>query len=447
MVRELHWSPSLDNLARKSKVPERFLKQGYSFIPQIFKDDEGLDISPQYSSYLSRAVSASFTAKESFRKHFDAWRKLYGVGTSSISGIQVLGYLGYCHRIIKVKINEKSPSAVVRGLSLERDQIHYTNNGSPGKGYRLGDVLEDIVNKTRALLRNNLPRGIKTENKQVAIQKDHKDKIRTKRYSPLPEPDKTPINDIWTRYKKNPTTRDRNRIIEHYTSLVHSVAKGLHAKFPSRVDIEDLISDGVLGLMGAIDTFDLSRGVSFEKYSPQRIRGEILDGIRERDWVPRLVRSRTNKVGEMRDQLTLHLGRPPTEDELINGLHMTSKGFNTIRSDVGAVQVFSLSEILSRTDYDKTITPLDNTPDQNVEDPSRRASAKDFFTALSERLHLSRQEKLIIKLYYTEQMTMKQVGPVLGVSESRVSQVHGNVIERAKSNQELRAEYLQPAQV
>lgn len=249
------------------------------------------------------------------------------------------------------------------------------------------------------------------------------------------------IGDVWTAYKKNPTEALRNRLMEHYLPLVKYNAERIHAKLPDEVDVEDLMSAGIFGLMDAIDAFDLDRGVKFETYCAPRIRGAILDELRSMDWVPRLVRSRSNQVDNARKSLEMTLGRAPTDEELAAKLAVSRDEFKKIRKDAGAVGVVSLSRKWFETDSNKDVREIDVLEDARQVNPFtavQRTDLKDLITK-----GLSRAERLIVILYYYEQMTMKEIGVTLDLSESRVSQMHSSILARLKAQLQHRSKELQ----
>ena len=260
---------------------------------------------------------------------------------------------------------------------------------------------------------------------------------------PSPRTDDLPIEDIWAEYKKTGTEKHRNILLEHYLPLVKYNAERIHTKLPDEVDVDDLMSAGIFGLMDAVDAFDLDRGVKFETYCAQRIRGAILDELRSMDWVPRLVRSRTSQVNHARKSLEMQLGRTPTDEEISQKLGVKGEEYAKIRKDAGAVGVVSLSRKWFETDSNKDVREIDVLEDARQPNPFNIAQAGDLKDLMTKGL--SRAERLIIVLYYYEQMTMKEIGLTLDLSESRVSQMHSSILARLKAHlqhrdQELSAE-------
>ncbi len=240
-----------------------------------------------------------------------------------------------------------------------------------------------------------------------------------------------PIEQVWQDYKKSSTEDLRNVLIEHYLHLVKYNAERVHTKLPDEVDVEDLMSVGLFGLMDAISAFDMSRGVKFETYCSPRIRGAILDELRSMDWVPRLVRSRSSQVDHARKSLEMELGRTPTDDELAKKLKVGKDEYTKIRRDAGAVGVVSLSRKWYETDSSKDVREIDVLEDARQVNPLTNAQKGDLKELITRGL--SRAERLIVVLYYYESMTMKEIGVTLDLSESRVSQMHSSILARLKA--------------
>ncbi len=242
-------------------------------------------------------------------------------------------------------------------------------------------------------------------------------------------PEKTDIQQVWRAYKKNQDNkRLRNRLIEEYLPLVRYNAERIWQRLPEGVELDDLISAGVFGLMDAIDAFDLSRGVKFETYCVPRIRGAMLDELRTMDWVPRLVRSKASKLQEATKTLEARLGRHPTENELAEQLGMSLPELEKMLIEANAVNLISLNKKWYETDSYKDVREIDILEDKKGEDPTRRIQKNDLMRLVTRGLN--RNERLIIILYYYEELTMKEIGATLDLSESRVSQMHSSIVQR-----------------
>jgi RNA polymerase sigma factor for flagellar operon FliA len=247
------------------------------------------------------------------------------------------------------------------------------------------------------------------------------------------------IKTAWLQYKLDQNDSSRNELVEHYRHLVRYNAERIHVKLPEEVELDDLVSAGVFGLMDAIRAFDLARGVKFETYCAPRIRGAILDELRSMDWVPRLVRSRAHKLDNASRQLEVELGRAPTRDEIAKRMRVGAKEFEKIAKDASAVGLVSLSRKWFETDSNKDVREIDVLEDKKSLGPLNDVFRKDVQELLTRGL--SRAERLIIVLYYFEEMTMKEIGLSLDLSESRVSQMHSSVLNRLKS-QRTRSEIM-----
>ena len=213
-------------------------------------------------------------------------------------------------------------------------------------------------------------------------------------------------------------------------------AERLHSKLPDKVELDDLISAGIFGLMDAIDAFDPERGVKFETYCSPRIKGSILDELRSMDWVPRLVRARAHQLSKAKHSLEVNLGRKPTEKEIAEELEMNTEEFNRLRRDANAVNLVSLDTRYSDSDGEKDVREIDIVKDIKSENPVTEAQKRDLKNLLTKGL--TRAERLIIVLYYYEEMTMKEIGATLDLSESRVSQMHSSIVARLKAQMNTR---------
>jgi RNA polymerase sigma factor for flagellar operon FliA len=239
------------------------------------------------------------------------------------------------------------------------------------------------------------------------------------------------IGQIWRQFHKTRDNHSRNLLLEYYQPIVKYTAERLHSKLPDKVDVDDLISTGMFGLMDAIDAFDPDRGVKFETYCSPRIRGSILDELRSMDWVPRLVRARAHQLTKVSQSLETELGRKPTEKETAEQLDMDMAEFDRLRKDASAVNVVSLNTKFGEADGEKDIREIDIIKDQKSQDPIIEAQKRDLRSLLTKGL--TRAERLIVVLYYYEEMTMKEIGATLDLSESRVSQMHSSIIARLKA--------------
>ena len=237
---------------------------------------------------------------------------------------------------------------------------------------------------------------------------------------------------VWREFKADQTNKAiRNRLVENYLPLVKYNGERIWARLPDGVELDDLISAGVFGLMDAIKAFDLSRGVKFETYCVPRIRGAMLDELRTMDWVPRLVRSKASKLNEGIRKLEAKLGRTPTEIELAERMELTVPELEKMMSDASAVNLVSLNKKWYETDSYKDVREIDVLEDKKGEDPTKRIQKSDLMRLVTKGLN--RNERLIIILYYYEELTMKEIGKTLDLSESRVSQMHSAIVQRLQA--------------
>jgi RNA polymerase sigma factor FliA len=239
------------------------------------------------------------------------------------------------------------------------------------------------------------------------------------------------INDVWRQFKRQRTEGLRNLLMMEYLPLVKYNSERIYAKLPDEVELDDLIQAGTLGLKDAIESFDPERGVKFETYCAPRIRGAILDELRNMDWVPRLVRSRSGKIDQASRRLEMKLGRAPTNEEIAAYLGVSPAEFDKLMKDSNTVSQVSLSRKWFESDSNKDVREVDVLHDKTSNSPLSELHRKDLKDLITRGL--SRAEKMILVLYYYEEMTMKEIGQTLELSESRVSQMHSSIIARLKT--------------
>lgn len=245
------------------------------------------------------------------------------------------------------------------------------------------------------------------------------------------------IQEVWIQFKKDPENQElRNRLMERYFPLVKYNGERIWQRLPDGVELDDLVSAGVFGLMDAISAFDMDRGVKFETYCVPRIRGAMLDELRTMDWVPRLVRSKASKLSEATKQLEARFGRAPTHAELAEHMGLPVKELEKMTQEANAVGLVSLNKKWYETDSYKDVREIDILEDKKGEDPTRRIQKHDLMRLVTKGLN--RNERLIIILYYYEELTMKEIGATLDLSESRVSQMHSSIVARLQQQLERR---------
>lgn len=242
--------------------------------------------------------------------------------------------------------------------------------------------------------------------------------------------DSQDLKQTWGEFLATRGDAQRNRLVEHYLHLVRFAAERIGAKLPDEVDVDDLMSAGIFGLVDAINAFDPQRGVKFETYCAPRIRGAILDELRSMDWVPRLVRHRAHQLDQVVRTLEVELGRMPSEEEVGQRLGLPRSQLDKLMRDAQAISLVSLSQKLSDAESGREMGEADVLRDEHSLDPIAEAQKNDVKEFI--KRNLSRAERLIIVLYYYEQMTMKEIGATLDLSESRVSQMHSAIIDRLR---------------
>lgn len=238
---------------------------------------------------------------------------------------------------------------------------------------------------------------------------------------------------LWEAHRACPTLESRNRLMEHFFPLVKRTAERVRQRLPENVELDDLVSAGVFGLRDAINGFDPERGVKFATYCTTRVRGAILDELRSNDWVPRLVRSKSTKVERSRRELEVELGRNPTDREFASRLNLSHGEFDELMKESRAVQIGSLSEQWSSAapeDEAAQLRKIDVLEDRRQKAPSERAQRRDLIENVLRGL--TSKERLIVLLYYVEELTMREIGTALGLSESRVCQLHTRIMKRLR---------------
>ena len=254
--------------------------------------------------------------------------------------------------------------------------------------------------------------------------------------------DDIPMPDIWRMYKEDPSEELRNFLIEKFLTLVKYNAERIYKRLPDEVDLQDLMSAGLFGLMDAINAYDLERGVKFETYCAQRITGAILDELRSMDWVPRLVRHRTSKVEAARQQIQMEFGRKASDQEIATKLEIDQNEFIKYKRDSSSVSVTSITRKCYQSEGSRELREIDVIKDEHQTSPVKLIQRQDLKELMTKGL--TRAERLIVVLYYYEGMTMKEIGTTLDLSESRVSQMHSSILARLKAQMQHRMRELEP---
>ncbi|MBM4014046.1 MAG: FliA/WhiG family RNA polymerase sigma factor [Planctomycetes bacterium] len=243
-------------------------------------------------------------------------------------------------------------------------------------------------------------------------------------------PEGPEIEQVWRTYKETSDPNLRNLLIERYLPLVRYISERLLVSLPKSIDVDDLQSAGVFGLMDAIDGFDLERGIKFKTYCTTRIRGSILDELRSQDWVPRLVRLKAHQLAKAWKALEVELGREPTDYEMAEKMGVSLEELSGMVEDASVCNIFSLSEKWDDNDDDDSLEKVEMLEDKASLDPIETLNQKDVLRAITRSL--TKKEKLIIIMYYYEGLTMREIGDVLNLTESRVCQIRSNVMAKLK---------------
>jgi RNA polymerase sigma factor for flagellar operon FliA len=236
---------------------------------------------------------------------------------------------------------------------------------------------------------------------------------------------------LWKEYARTKDDNLRNHFLEKYLPTVRYVGERLMAKLPQSVELDDLVSAGIFGLMQAIDGFDIRRGVKFETYCVNRIRGAILDELRNLDWVPRLVRTKAHKISNAANELKIKLGREPSDAELARELGISISEYDEMVREASAITILSLSEKTQQNDEDRSLTKMELVENVKGDPPMDDLQRRELIEFLTKGL--SKKEKLIMILYYYEELTMREIGQIIDLSESRVCQIHSKIVMRLKS--------------
>lgn len=246
---------------------------------------------------------------------------------------------------------------------------------------------------------------------------------------PVPVDDRTPVHRLWDAYFAAPTRPARDRLLVHYTPLVRTVAHRTAAGLPSYVDLGDLVSAGVFGLIDAVERFDPERCPRFESYAAPRIRGAILDELRGQDWVPRTIRGRARELGQARERLEARLRRAATDQELADELGVASRDLRTLTRHTQLVSVEALDEGSGGL---SELLADDAAPDPMAVVQARETS-RQLGVAVAQ---LGERDQLVVRMYYLENRTLAEIGRILGVTESRVCQLHTRLVGRLRGRLE-----------
>jgi RNA polymerase sigma factor for flagellar operon FliA len=244
----------------------------------------------------------------------------------------------------------------------------------------------------------------------------------------------TDTRSLWREYRRNGAKELRDRLIVMYSPLVKYVAGRLGSGLPAHVDEGDLVSYGLLGLIGAIERYDPDRDIKFETYAIARIRGSIIDELRALDWVPRSVRSRAREIERAIGALEAKLGRAPTDEEIADKVGISVDELEESLTDISRSSIAALDELWSVSGEGDQVSLLDTLEDPDSVRPADALDETELREILGDAIsRLPERERLVITLYYYEELTLREIGEVLGVTESRISQLHTKAILRLKA--------------
>jgi RNA polymerase sigma factor for flagellar operon FliA len=243
------------------------------------------------------------------------------------------------------------------------------------------------------------------------------------------------LKELWSRYKKKGDETARERLVLAYSPLVKFVAGRMSSGLPAHIEEADLISYGLLGLIGAIERFEPEREIKFETFAVARIKGSIIDELRSLDWVPRSVRAKAREIEAAHVKLERELGRTPTDDEVAGALEMSMDDFQNSLIQISNSSLVALDELWAVSDASgDQVSLLDTMKDPSAVDPARELGVSELKDRLAHAIsRLPEREKLVVALYYYENLTLREIGEVLGVTESRVSQLHTKAVLRLKA--------------
>lgn len=245
---------------------------------------------------------------------------------------------------------------------------------------------------------------------------------------------RTDTTALWAAYKQDHDPAAREQLILNYSPLVKYVAGRLSSNLPQTVETADLISYGIFGLIDAIEKYEPERGIKFETYAIARIKGAIIDELRAMDWVPRSVRARAREIEQAYVTLENRLRRVPEDSEVADEMGIAVKDLHVILSKLSYASVVSFEELWSSGERDERSNVIGSIQDETAEDPVVVFESEEIKDILAEAIErLPDREKIVIALYYYEGLTLKEIGEVLGVTESRVSQLHTKSVLRLRA--------------
>lgn len=246
------------------------------------------------------------------------------------------------------------------------------------------------------------------------------------------------METLWKEWRENKSVRAKDLILGEYAGLVKQTALRVAIGLPGHVELDDLVGSGAFGLIRAVESFDPDREVKFETYAAHKIRGAILDELRNLDWVPRSVRQKARELQKTYATLSVHLGRMPYDDEVAEKLGLTIGQFEELLNEVAPLTVLSLDEQQSVTGDGHTLAETVSDPQavdalEALDDRERRGILRDAIAGLPEK------ERLVVSLYHYEELNFKEIGKVMGITESRVCQIHSKAMLKLRARMRMKA--------
>ena len=230
------------------------------------------------------------------------------------------------------------------------------------------------------------------------------------------------------------TTENREEVIKRYSPMIKYVANRIAMRLPPHIEVDDLISVGVLGLMDAISKYDSSRGAKFKTYAEFRVRGAILDELRAMDWVPRSIRQKASNVDKVVQTLQAKLSRSPEDEEVAEEMGISLDQFHDTLNETKSIPIFSLEDLGIAKESGEQQSLLDCLAGKADADPQTQIRLIELKEIIAKAIDaLPEKERLMVSLYYYEELTMKEIGAVLEITESRVSQIHSKAVYRLRT--------------
>lgn len=238
------------------------------------------------------------------------------------------------------------------------------------------------------------------------------------------------LQKLWLRYSQKRETSVRDRLIEKYSYLVRCIALKIAGHYQYFNYMDDIVSEGLIALMDAIERFNISKNVKFETYASIRIRGAMIDYIRKQDCFPRRLKRMAKDISSADDELNQELGRSPTDQELADYLHVSLEEYEKMAAETCSMNILSFEEIV----YEKGVEDFTRRMNSTVAGPEQSMAKKELQNVLTENINrLDEKEKTVISLYYKEHLKIKEISEVLGISDSRVSQIHSSALKKLRA--------------